>query len=40
VKRIPEQGEWFLSFNTPWLLTPQEAKDFRQRASTPRGQRD
>lgn len=40
VKKIPEQGEWFISFNTPWLLSPQEAKDIRQRASTPRGKRD
>ena len=40
VKKIPEQGEWFISFNTPWLLSPQAANDFRQRASTPRGKRD
>ena len=40
IKNIPEQGEWFISFNTAWLLSPQEARDIRQRTSTPRGKRD
>ncbi len=40
VKKTPETGEWFMSFNTPWLITPSEAEALRTRANAPRGKRD
>jgi hypothetical protein len=35
-----EQGEWFISFNTPWLMAPSEEKNIRQRVSDLRSKRD
>ena len=34
-----EQAEWFISFNTPWLLRHSEAENIRQRASLPKPKR-
>jgi hypothetical protein len=35
-----EQGEWFISFNTPWLMTASEREYIRQRVSNLRSKRD
>jgi hypothetical protein len=35
-----EPGEWFLSFNTPWLMTASEGKNIRQRGPDLRSKRD
>jgi hypothetical protein len=40
LRKPPERGEWFISFNTPWLVTPSEAENIRHRATAPRGKRD
>lgn len=34
-----QQGEWFISFNTPWLMTAAEAEKISQRASAARAKR-
>jgi hypothetical protein len=31
VKQAADRAEWFISFNTPWLITPAEAETIRQR---------
>jgi hypothetical protein len=38
-KRAAESAEWFISFNTPWLITPAEAETIRQRRSAPKPKR-
>ncbi len=30
-KEAADRAEWFISFNTPWLITPAEAETIRQR---------
>jgi hypothetical protein len=30
-KQTAERAEWFISFNTPWLITASEAESIRQR---------
>ena len=30
-KQAAERAEWFISFNTPWLITSAEAETIRQR---------
>ena len=30
-KQAADRAEWFISFNTPWLITPAEAETIRQR---------
>jgi hypothetical protein len=30
-KQAADRAEWFMSFNTPWLITPAEADSIRQR---------
>jgi hypothetical protein len=39
VRQAANRAEWFLSFNTPWLIAPSEAQSIRQRAPIPRGKR-
>jgi hypothetical protein len=39
VRQAAKRAEWFLSFNTPWLVAPTEAQSIRQRAPVPRGNR-
>jgi hypothetical protein len=39
VMRAGEQAEWFISFNTPWLIRHSEAESIRQRASLPKPKR-
>jgi hypothetical protein len=34
-----QQGEWFISFNTPWLMTADDAGKVTHRVSAPRPQR-
>jgi hypothetical protein len=29
-KQAADHAEWFISFNTPWLITPAEAETIRQ----------
>jgi hypothetical protein len=31
VKQAADRAEWFISFNTPWLITSAEAETIRQR---------
>ena len=38
-KQSAKQAQWFLSFNTPWLVGSSEAQEIAQRPSVPRGQR-
>jgi len=38
-KEAAERAEWFMSFNTPWLLTPAEAESIRQRRMVPKPKR-
>jgi hypothetical protein len=38
-KQAAEHAEWFISFNTPWLITPAEAETIRQRRLAPKGKR-
>jgi hypothetical protein len=40
VKQSREQGEWFISFNTPWLMTASEGENIRQRTSAFRSKRE
>ena len=37
VKQAAKQAQWFLSFNTPWLIGLSEAREIAQRPSVPRG---
>lgn len=38
-KQAADRAEWFISFNTPWLITPSEAEDIRQRRMVPKSKR-
>ena len=38
-KEAAERAEWFISFNTPWLITPAEAEAIRQRRFVPKPKR-
>jgi hypothetical protein len=38
-KEAAERAEWFMSFNTPWLITPAEAESIRQRRMVPKPKR-
>jgi hypothetical protein len=38
-KQAADRAEWFISFNTPWLLTPEEAESIRQRRMVPKPKR-
>jgi hypothetical protein len=38
-KQAAERAEWFISFNTPWLITPAEADTIRQRRMVPKPKR-
>ena len=38
-KQAAERAEWFISFSTPWLITPQEADTIRQRRMVPKPKR-
>ena len=38
-KEAAERAEWFMSFNTPWLLPPAEAESIRQRRMVPKPKR-
>src|SRR6202789_4320360 len=37
VRQATKRAEWFLSFNTPWLVAPSEGQSIRQRATPPTG---
>jgi hypothetical protein len=39
VRQAAKRAEWFLSFNTPWLVASTDAQSIRQRAPVPRGKR-
>ena len=38
-KEAADHAEWFISFNTPWLITPAEAETIRQRRLVPKPKR-
>ena len=38
-KQAADRAEWFISFNTPWLITPAEAETIRQRRMVPKPKR-
>jgi hypothetical protein len=38
-KQAAGGAEWFISFNTPWLITPAEADTIRQRRSVAKPKR-
>src|ERR1700692_4257719 len=38
-KEAADRAEWFISFNTPWLITPAEAESIRQRRMVPKPKR-
>jgi hypothetical protein len=38
-KQAAERAAWFISFNTPWLITPAEAEAIRQRRLVPKPKR-
>jgi hypothetical protein len=38
-KLAADGAEWFISFNTPWLITTEEADAIRQRRSVPKPKR-
>lgn len=38
-KQAADRAEWFISFNTPWLITPAEAEAIRQRRQVPKQKR-
>ncbi len=38
-KEAAERAEWFMSFNTPWLITPADAESIRQRRMVPKPKR-
>ena len=37
VVQAAKQAQWFLSFNTPWLVGLSEVQEIAQRPSVPRG---
>jgi hypothetical protein len=39
IEQSRKEGEWFISFNTPWLVTESEADDIRQRKRAPKPKR-
>jgi hypothetical protein len=39
VKQAAKQGQWFISFNTPWLVGLSEAQEMVKRPTVPRGSR-
>jgi hypothetical protein len=39
VKQAAKQGQWFISFNTPWLVGLSEAQEIVKRPTVPRGSR-
>jgi hypothetical protein len=39
IKAGRSQGEWYISFNTPWLITAADAEAITQRVSTARSKR-
>jgi len=39
VMQAGERAEWFISFNTPWLIKHSEAEYITQRASLPKPKR-
>ena len=39
VTQARENGEWFISFNTPWLITAAEADEIRNRRIVPKAKR-
>jgi hypothetical protein len=38
-KQAADRAEWFISFNTPWLITLAEAETIRQRRMVPKPKR-
>ena len=38
-KQAADRAEWFISFNTPWLITSAEAETIRQRRMVPKPKR-
>ena len=38
-KQAADRAEWFISFNTPWLITPAEAETIRERRMVPKPKR-
>jgi hypothetical protein len=40
IKAGRSHGQWFLSFNTPWLITAADAAAITQRVSAARSKRD
>jgi len=38
-KEAAERAEWYISFNTPWLITAAEAETIRQRRLVPKPKR-
>lgn len=39
IEQTRSQGEWCISYNTPWLITPSEADQIRRRRAAPRPKR-
>ena len=39
VNQTAKQAQWFISFNTPWLVALSEAQEIAHRPSVPRGKR-
>ena len=39
VNQTAKQAQWFISFNTPWLVALSEAQEIAHRPSVPRGNR-
>ena len=39
VNQAAKQAQWFISFNTPWLVELSEAQEIAHRPSVPRGKR-
>jgi hypothetical protein len=39
VNQAAQQAQWFISFNTPWLVGQSEAQQIVQRPAVPRGKR-
>ena len=39
VNQAAKQAQWFISFNTPWLVALSEVQEITQRPSVPRGNR-
>ena len=39
IKQAAKQAQWFISFNTPWLVGLPKAHEIAQRPAVPRGKR-